>query len=503
MVELSNYQEQNLPELFAGESQVNELLKAMQAGQITGRDTTNQLLTQEPLKMESLDKTLKLLEFRMQDIKLWNAIPKIVAYNTVEEYVQLVSYGNFTGGFYGEGALSDVQDSKYTRKATNIKYLQVTGEVSAQAQAVRSFVDAMKKEVENKTMWIIRAVSYYMTRANSANNTLEFDGIYAQHADIGVGATNLYASLDAYQDSKAVIDLRGNSLRQADLSDAATNINAAFGNIDTLFAPPVVIDGLYKDYFERQRIIMGATGYRGAIGTNPRAIDTQFGEVAIMQDKFMQRDGSRLSSDGPTSPKAPATPLISGGGAALVSDGSSRFVSGETHTGALGTVFYAVAANNEFGQSSLRTLPGDTSKITLTAGQSVDLTFTAGSGAFAATSYTIFRTAISTASNCTTSAVKFYPLFTVTAAQLTAGYDGASAGSVRDRNRILPNCEDAFALELQEDILAFYQLMPISKIDLAVVALANRFITYLWGAPRVAQPKKIVKFINVGPYVPA
>jgi hypothetical protein len=44
------------------------------------------------------------------------------------------------GGFYGEGALSDVQDSTYIRRAEKIKYIQVTGEVTLQAQMVKSML---------------------------------------------------------------------------------------------------------------------------------------------------------------------------------------------------------------------------------------------------------------------------------------------------------------------------------------------------------------------------
>ena len=57
MIQLSDYQDDNLGmDGFAGEQAGQDLLKAMQAGQVTGRDTTNQLLTQEPLKAESLEK---------------------------------------------------------------------------------------------------------------------------------------------------------------------------------------------------------------------------------------------------------------------------------------------------------------------------------------------------------------------------------------------------------------------------------------------------------------
>ncbi len=501
MVELSNYQEQDFSNLFGngGQQDAGELLKAMVAGQITGRDTTNELLTQEPLKVESLDKTLKLLEFRMKDVKLWNGVPKDVAFNTVEEYIQLESYGTDRGGFYGEGELSDVEDSKYRRRAELVKYIQVTGEVTLQAQMVRSYVEAMSKEVQNKTMWIIRKVSSAMTKANSAIVPKEFNGIYAQHALIGSNEGDLYTDLDAWQDSSVVIDLRGASITQSDIEDAATNVDANFGNVTDFYAPPSVMSGLFKDYFERQRIIIGDGTNRGAIGTVPKAIGTQFGDVAIQQDKFMKKTPFRYATDDATSAKAPSQPSASSLG--LVGDSKSRFAAGEAHTGALGSVFYAVAALNEYGESVLKIISTDATKITLTAGFSVDMTFAAVAGAYSATGFVVYRTKISSASNAATSRVPFYPLFKVSAAQLAAGYDGAAALSVRDRNRFLPDTEDGFVTEINEDVLRFKQLAPISKLDLAVLAPSNRFISFLWGTPQLTQQKKLLRFINIGPFV--
>jgi hypothetical protein len=501
MVELNHYQETDLAGAFASQQEAGELLKAMQAGQITGRDTTDLSLTQEPLKIESLEKTLRLLEFRMKDVKLWNAIPKLTAYNTVEEYIQLESYGTDRGGFYAEGELSDVEDSKYKRRAEQVKYIQVTGSVTLQAQVVRSYVDAMRKEVENKTMWIIRTVSNALTKADANKNDLQFNGIYAQHAKIGSNSGDVYATLDSWQDSPAVIDMRGASIRQQDVEDAAESVDASFGNVDTLFAPPTVLGGLFKDYFERQRIIMGATGYRGSIGTNPKAIDTQFGDVALMQDKFLKKTPARYATDGATSGKAPATPTSVS--TALVSDGQSRFKTGEGWTGALGSVFYGVSASNQFGESSIRILGGDTNKVVLTDGQSVDLKWTPTAGAYAPDFYTVYRTKISTVTNAATSQVLFYPLFKVSVTELAAGYDNAAPTFVRDRNRFLPDTEDGFITEMAEEVLYFKQLMPISKLDLAITGPSNQFMTYLWGTPFLVTPKKLVRFINVGPYIPA
>lgn len=492
-IDLSGYQDSGFGG-FGSEQEVDSLLKAMQAGTITGRDTTNQLLGQEPLKAESLETTLKLLDFRMKDIKLWNAMPKLTAYSTVEEYLQLVTYGTDRGGFYNEGELSDVEDSTYERRARLVKYIQVTGEVTYQAQLVRSYIDAMRKEVENKTMWVIRKANNSLTKANSATVTQEWDGLYAQHADL-TSAGPGWASLDAYYSSPQVIDLRGASLNQKNVEDAAINIDAAFGNIDTLFAPPAVVSGLAKDYYQRQRIMVNS----GATGLTPggplKAISTQFGDVTLANDKGMKRDAAKTLSATATSAKAPNAPGVSN--QVLVLDGSTKFANGEAF--ALGTVFYAVSAINRYGESAL-TVFNNTTKITLTAGNSVDLSFTDGGGATPATCYQIYRSLVTSATNATTGNVNFYPLFRVTPAQLAAGYDGGAAGVVRDRNRIIASCEDAFATEMVEDVLSFKQLAPIGKLDLAVLGMSKRFIAFLFGTPILYTPLKMVKFTNVGPY---
>jgi hypothetical protein len=502
MIQLSDYQDLGY-DGFHDEQEGNELLKAMQAGQITGRDTTNQLLTQEPLKAESLEKTLKSLEFRMKDIQLWNAIPKLPAYNTVEEYLQLESYGLNRGGFYNEGELSDVEDSKYRRRAELVKYIQVTGEVTYQAQLVRSYVDAMRKEVENKTMWVVRKVDQSLVHSDANVVPQEFNSLYKQHASVGSAEGDLYADLDAWQlgPDNVVIDLRGAPMTQEDLEDGAVNIDNNYGNINTLFGPPSVLSGLSKDYFQRQRIMMGATGYRGTIGTNPKAIDTSFGEVALRQDKFMKKFPSRNLSASATSSKAPNAPtscasVLSG------ADTSSQFKAGEAWTGALGDVYFAVAAVNRYGESAL-TVHNNTTPVTLTAGQSVDITVVDGGGAVPATGYVIYRSKVTASVDATADGVLFYPIFKVSTAEVTAGYDGGSAGEVRDRNRFLPDSEDAFAIEMDSEVLSFKQLAPISKLDLAILGMSRRFITFLFGTPILYTPKKMVRYLNAGPFVPA
>lgn len=461
------------------------LQKAMVAGQITGRDTANQFLTQEPLKAESLEKTLKLLEFRAQDVRLWNLIPKLTAYNTVEEFLQLASYGAQRGGFYDEGELSDVEDSKYIRRAEMVKYMQVTGEVTMQAQMVRSYVDAMRQETENKVMWIMRLANRSLTHADSEIVPQQFNSIYKQHASIGVTDGFLYPTFEDYYKSGVVVDLRGKSLKQAHIEDAAVQVDLNYGNVSHLCAPTTIISSLAKDYYKTQRILLN-NNYTGVVDTNPKVISTTLGDVTLVSDKFMKSDPSRLVSDPATSVKAPAAPIISG--VTLAADGSSKFSSEE-----VGNVYYGVAAVNRYGESNMTVF---STPVTLAVGQAVDIAFTQGISSIAATGYTIYRTRVTTASAPTTE--EFFPIFSISEAARANGFNGAAAGSTRDCGYFLPDTEQAFVTEMVDEVLSFKQLAPISKLDLAVQSMSRRFITFLFGTPQLYTPKKMVRFINCG-----
>lgn len=486
-VNLQDYQGGMFSGNDAGGEGAMELLKAMQAGQITGRDTANTTLTMEPLKAESLETTLKLLEYRQKDIRLLNKMPKLTAYNTVEEFLQLNSYGSQAGGFYNEGELSDTQDSQYIRRASFIKYIQVTGEVTMQAQMVRSFVDAMRQEVENKTMWVQRKANIEITSGDSNIIPQAFDGLYKQHANIGTGAAQLYSTTANYFGSNVVVDLRGRSLKQADIEVAAVNIDANFGNVSDLFAPTTVISTVSQEYFASQRILLNSntpSPYEGAIGTVAKSIATTIGDVALNPDKFMKQvNGTTITAATATSSKAPNAPTAVG---TLVADSGSAVTAGD-----IGAVYYAVSAINRFGESIPALASGGA--LTLAAAFSANLAITATASPYAATGFRVWRTVVGAASTAT-----FYPLFQISVADLAAGYDGAAANNAYDRVRFLPNTEQAFLTEMVDEILSFKQLAPISKLDLAIISMSRRFITFLFATPQLYCPSKMVRFINCG-----
>lgn len=476
----------------AGHGSVAELTKAIQAGAITGMQTANQLFTHEPLKIESVEWTVRSLEFRMEDVKLWNEIPKMVASNTVEEYVMLESYGADGGGFYREGEMAKFVDSKYYRSYANVKYLQVAGNVTLQAQYVKSYVDALLKETENKTMWLIRNASRYLTYGDDRIVPEEWRGLFAQHGNYGTDV--VYSSFDQYMKSDVLVDMRGKIVTQQTIENAANVIKYKYGRADSFYAPPKVNLALSQSYQDMLRAQTGDKAVPGIYGNQVKELVTNNGTVHIKEDIFMSKPDPKYvgqpapSVDVPNPPSAFAAALTT-------ADAESKFAAGETWTGELGTVFYAISAVNRFGESPL-VASHATNKITLAAGLSVDLVFARAASGPETTGFIIYRSLVTSATNSAN--VPFYPLFRISEAQHTAGYDGGAANTVRDRNRFLPNTQEAFLTEAKEEIFSFKQLAPISKLNMGVVAPSSQFLMFMWGTPMLYAPKKMVRFINIG-----
>ena len=126
-ISLQNYADLGIGQGVAGNfnpSDLQALYKAMSAGQITGRETADSLVASgASLKVESLENTLKILVNTPKHTPLFYRIGKKPATNTIEEYNQLISYGEMDGGFTLEGELPEAADSVYRRKAQFIKYL--------------------------------------------------------------------------------------------------------------------------------------------------------------------------------------------------------------------------------------------------------------------------------------------------------------------------------------------------------------------------------------------
>ena len=487
-VDLYNYNQIDNGNL--SQDKIDSLVKAMSAGEQTGRDLTGQDTSGSALKLESLDPTLKVITNTDKHIKFWKLLPKEKAYNTVQEFNQLKDYGLDVGIFNGEGETPQFNDSIYVRNSRLVKYMGVSGEVTDPYTLVNvQGGNQLAKEVYNKSQFLIRAVDKALPIGDSSLVSSQFDGYFKQHYDgiVGTGGT-----LDDYANSSNVIDLRGEALTETALEDATSAVvNDGYGEVSQIVANPTVFNNFAKRFLDAKRVMVNnPTGAvtDAVMGQRVSKIATQFGNLDMVDDIFFDRQTYKMYNSAATNAKAPAKPIKDGSTPiAVVTDTNTKFTDGAS------TYWYLVTSKNRYGESQVEVI--NTSGQAVTATQAVNLKFSITNNAYDAESYVIYRTEAGVTDYTT---AKYWPVMEVSVAQLASGYDGGAAGLVRDRNRKVPNTTSALVLNISTDVLNFYQLAPLRRMDLAFTAPAYRFMILLYGTPAIFAPKKISRIVNIG-----
>lgn len=469
-----------------------DLSKALTAGNQAGGATVNSTSASgAPLKPESLDRVLKVVTYREEQIVTYKAIPKDKAYSTVEEYTQLSDYGSDRGGFINEAELPQNEDSTYIRRSQLVKFLGVVKSVSDVMTLVNNIAgNIIDREAQNGTLWILKQLNRALWKGDDKLIPQEFNGMFAQHAK--PDNTNYVGGSQVnYLNDEIVFDLRGKVMTEQDIELGAEVIVENFGNPSQLFGPPKMFSNYVNQTFDKKRIFAGTSGQSTMMGQSVPGQLTDYGTINFMRDIFMRRQApvtvgqpSAASSNAkaPTSPVPDATTPV----ALVGSDTDSKWTSGEA-----GNYFYGVRAINRFGKSAFVVL--DSTAVAIAAAQNaVDLKFAAGSGGEAATAFEIYRTKVGQP------ATKFYHIFDVSVSELAAGFNGGAANTVRDLNLFLPDTDQAMLLDSSPEVWKFKQLAPLMKLDLAIISPAYRFMLLMYGTLLNHAPRKQVRFINVG-----
>jgi len=491
-------------DIFQNGSQIEDLLKAMNVGTGTGYGLAGQDTNGSALKTESLAPTVKILTNSDKNIVLWKQIPKQTAYSDIEQFNQLVDYGGRVGIFNQEGETPSFTDAVYRREAVKVKYMGLSGEVTHPFQLVNTagIGDALANEVKNKTQMLLREINKQLSVADESKVSTEFNGLFVQHMLAVTGNSSLSSviSLDDYYNDSVVIDARGYILSDK-MVESATNgiMQDNYGFASQIIAKPVVFSDYVSQFHESKRVVIGqnASVTGATMGQSVNAIQTQAGAININSDVFFDWNTPKMINATPTSTKAPDSPVKDGTTPiAAVTDTNNKFGSAYA-----ASYYYAVAAKNRFGESALTLLNTSATPLAVAATEAVNLKFAAANtSAYAAESFVIYRTEAATGNQ---SLYKFYPLFIVSAAQLAAGYDGAGAGVVRDRNRIIANTTSAMIYDIDPEVFAYKELFPISRMDLAITSPSRKFMVLGYGTPVLYTGKKIARIVNIGKKVPA
>lgn len=500
-MDLYNYnQSGNGVDLMDGIS-AQEVLKAMEAGSMTGMQYNNMINNGGGLKVESLDSVLKILTNRLNQLVYYMEMPKHKIDNNVHQYNQLYKYGEEVGIFNTEGETPEETDSQYRRKSILTKYMGVTGQVTHPATLAKlaGNMNMYTKEVENKTILLQTIIDARLVDADSTCVPEQFDGFFRQHLlglnemDGGTAEGKTAEQLlDTYFNSPAVIDAQGQVLNDSLIQDAANVVvNVYNGYIDRIISNPIVFNNYVKQFHESKRVIVGLGGsVTGAtMGQSVNNVTTQFGKIDIKNDRFFDERKPITSGKQATSAKAPLTPVQRISIKVNRADTKTNF---GQHAGSYG---YLVTAKNRYGESAPLNVTVDGAQAVAST-DSVEFGFTAGvGGAYQATSFVIYRTKKNAVLNANT---EYYPIFEVPANQMATGYDTTAANCVRDRNRIIAGTKSALVYYNDNQINEYLQFADTMKMDFAVTAPSRRFAILNYGTPVYYQPAKIVRIVNIG-----
>ena len=430
----------------ATSADVDQLNKALTAGQAIAAPGSAVAGDGFSLRVESLERTLKNLTFRMEHVKLWKSITKLAAYNTVEEHNQLSSYGaNQDAGWIDEGDLPTEDDATYQRKYAVVKYLGTVRRVTHVMTLVRpAHQNVIAQETVNGTMHLLRVMEKALFKGDSSISALQFDGFEKLMNDNSPAAN--------------IIDLRGKTLSEDNLTDGALVISDApnYGQATDLFCNPKVKADLCKAFFPKERYDLFEKKTNGMVGLDIAGFTSPAGDVRFNSDVFIDDGGLCPTAAIGDATKIPATPTNSTG-SSTPNDALSQFVAADA-----GSYYIKVVACNRYGKSTPMTVDG--AQITgVIAGDKITFGVTPGS-AVTVSWYEVYRTLVGGAST-TCKLVLRVP-----------NTGGAGAMTINDYNANIPGCTSAYLFQQNAEAMSFKQLAPMVKIPLATIDSSVRHL---------------------------
>ena len=418
------------------------------------------------LRVESLESTLKVTTFKMQEIKFWKAIPKLAAYNTVEEHNVLSSYGeNPDASWIDEGELPESDDSTWEREYAVVKYLGTTRSVSHVATMIKpAHGNIIANETVNGTMHLLRVLERALFYGNSSLSSLQFDG-YEKLITDNSPATN-------------IIDMRGAYLTEDNLTDACRIVadQPNYGNPTHLHLSMTAHADLSKTFFPKERHST-FNDKTGVIGLNIDGFQGPTGVVKFEPNTFITDGGTYNAAAVGDSSKRPGTPTISTSIAAAGS--SSQFTADDA-----GDYYYQIVAVNRYGRSAPVDANEGGGALTVAATNSVTFGVTPSSATTGW--YEIYRTAKNGADG------------TERLIQRIVNSNGAGAQTITDTNANIPGTTSAFLFQQDLQSMSFKQLAPMVKIPLATISTSIRWAQVLYGVPVLYAPGKNLLIKNIG-----
>lgn len=452
---------------FGGQEDFAELSKALVAGSDINAPGAAPGVG-FPLRPESLEQTLKNTTYKVEDAVLWRNVTKLPAFNTVEEFNRITSFGAGISAFVAESDLPESDDATYQRAYSLVKFMGTTRAVSHVMSLVRTpagYGNAVAQETVNGTAWLIRQLERALFVGNSAMIPVQFDGLEKQILD---GAPN--AALNT-------IDMRGRPLTEDAVNDGCLVVKTEpnYGRATDLYLPDGAFSDLAKQFYPAERVPFGPAQTGGMVGLNVQGMYSQFGPIKFNASTFLQFGPLYGAAQG-SAAKIPTTPTesVAPASGALAGSEVSYFTADW-----IGAYHYKVCAINRYGRSATVAMTGPVSSVL-----NQKITMTVADGATVGTAFELYRSDKDGAA-ATAKYVK------------TVARSGATT-VITDFNIDLPGTAKGYLIQQNLDFFAVKQLAPFMKIPLATIDLSIRWAQVIYLALQVYAPGKAVIFKNIG-----
>lgn len=464
----------------ANEEDLGNLLKALSAGQQINPPGSVVAGDGFALRVESLERTLRNVTFRMEHIRLFRALPKLQAYNTVEEYNQILSYGQDLESFIEEGALPNETDAEYERNFNVVKYMGTTRRVTHVMSLVRpAHGNVISQETVNGTMHLLRAIEQSLFFGDANVDPVQWDGFQTL---IERGPSTGGSGSPAGN----IIDLRGSPLVEDNLIDSSLIVHEApnYGTPTHLFLNPRVHADLVKSFFPKARYDLLQKRDDGLVGLDIGGYVSPAGNVAFEPNTFIQPGRvAPATAAGANPPVAPAAGITSVAGTTGTPtyarrDGNTTFTAAEA-----GTYAYQVVSVSGGGKSAA--VPTAAAATVTAVNNLVTVTITDTAGTPVPRFYEVYRSVAGGSS---------------ASARLIGRVRRDASGTTTfvDANAELPGTTIAILFQMNLEAVSFKQLAPMVKIPLATIDTSIRWMQLIYGVPVLYTPGKILLFKNVG-----
>lgn len=459
---------------------IEELIKALDLGSYAGAPGSH--VQGSALQVEDVSPVMHVVTFNDKDIKLQKDIKSSKMKGQLFQFNRTLSYGTFGSSAQLEGQVGQEETSEIIRAVVPVSYYshirRVT--IAAMQAETQDGVKADDREAQAAAKLLAGDVEFDSFRGKDDFSNLGlFDGnplaipntlpnmlglgVQVRQSDALLNSHDLM--FESFGSNLSVVIAGGGILSQPMVEDAWIRGVLNHGTADRLLVDPLVLSAYSRQaYLNKERFNLGASPQEPVTGVDIRRQAVSGGVVTLEHSTFLRAQTRPL----PSRPSAPGAPVIASDSSA--SGSGTSFVLNQVYV-------YFVTGVNERGES---VKSADVSHTIAASGRYVELAITPGTGT--TRFFNVFRSVAGGTS---------------AGAKLIGRVKAAVTGNTtfRDLNNRQPGGISGFLVQM--DTMEFKELMPYSRLKLAVSDLTQPEAHFRFLCLAVYEPRKNIIIDNL------